>query len=394
MFRRVVFSGLAAGALAVSGLAATLPGATAASPTAAPAAQHTVRACATQVAPGYATCYAEAVAGATGKVRVSAAPLAAGFSPSQIQAAYKLTGLQSGGRTVAIVDAYGYSGLASDLATYRSHYGLPPCTIASGCLKIRDQNGGTNYPPNNSGWDLEQALDVDAVSAACPDCKILMVQANTPSFANLGAAVNTAAAQPGVVAISNSYGGSDGANQSAYDHKGIAITASTGDSGYQRGSAPADFTRVIAIGGTSLYQGGGGSRGYHETAWNGAGSGCSNVNKAPKYQHSVNTTCGNHDAMADVSAAADPSNGGLSIYGPSGWEQVGGTSESSPIIAAVYALSGNTSGYPGRYPYRNTSHLFDVTSGSNGSCGSPLCTAGPGWDGPTGLGTPNGTAAF
>ncbi|MGI8576602.1 MAG: hypothetical protein ACR2KG_01520 [Nocardioidaceae bacterium] len=390
MIRKVVFSGLAAGALAISGLATGLPGATAA-PT---GASHTVRVCTTHVAPGHATCYAEAVASANGKIRVSAKPFAAAFSPSDIQSAYKLTGLHSNGRTVAIVDAYGYSRLASDLATYRSNYGLPPCTVASGCLKIRDQNGGTNYPPNNSGWDLEQALDVDAVSAACPDCKILMVQANSPTFANLGTAVNTAAAQPGVVAISNSYGGGDSTNKSYYNHKNIAITASTGDSGNQGGSYPADDTHVVAVGGTSLYRGGGGSRGFHETAWNGAGSGCSNYNSAPKYQHTVNTSCGSKDATADVSAAADPGNGGLNIYGPNGWEQVGGTSESSPLIAAVYALSGNTAGYPGRYPYQNTSHLFDVTSGSNGSCGSPLCTAGPGWDGPTGLGTPNGASAF
>ena len=79
-----------------------------------------------------------------------------------------------------------------------------------------------------------------------------------------------------------------------------------------------------------------------------------------------------------------------------GWGTVGGTSASAPIIAAVYALAGNgASTTYGSYPYSHTSGLFDVTSGSNGSCGGIyLCTGKPGYDGPTGLGTPNGTSAF
>jgi len=388
--RPFMFSALAAGALAVSGLAAVPPGASA-MPTHGAGGQ-TVRVCAAHPQPGHATCLAVAVADANGDIITGASPLV-GFDASDVRKAYNFGGHRSNGRTVAVVDAYGYSGLAKDLAGFRKSNGLSPCTKGNGCLKILNQRGGTSYPPNNSGWDLEQALDVDMVSAACPDCKILVVQADTNSFANLAKAENTAAEQRGVVAISNSYGGGNGPNRSAYNHKGIAITASTGDSGYAGGLYPASDTHVIAVGGTSVFEDSS-NRGYHETAWSGAGSGCSNRNPAPAYQQSVKTSCGSKDATADVSGAADPNNGGLRVYYHGSFTQVGGTSESAPLIAAVYALSGRTDGYPGRYPYNNRKHLHDITRGSNGSCGAPLCSAGKGWDGPTGLGTPNGVAAF
>ncbi len=299
------------------------------------------------------------------------------------------------------MDAYGYPSLENDLATYRSYFGLPACTKANGCLKIVDQNGGTSLPRFDSGWAGEQALDVDAVSAACPDCKILVVQAKTPSFANLGTAVVTASKQAGVVAISNSYGGSDAADTtygSYYNHPGIAVTASTGDNGYQGGSYPASSSYVTAVGGTSLVAASN-TRGWSETVWSGAGSGCSTYNTALAAAATYGTGCAKR-AMADVSAAADPSQGGLAVYWPtnsrsSTWAQVGGTSESAPIIAAVYALSGNTSGSANAIPYSHPTALFDVTSGSNGTCPTTQwCNARAGWDGPTGLGTPNGVSAF
>jgi subtilase family serine protease len=265
-----------------------------------------------------------------------------------------------------------------------------------------DQNGGSSNPTTDEGWDVEQALDVDAVSAACPDCHILVVQATTSSFANLEAAVNRAAAQPGVVAISNSYGCRPGCtvpDNSAYNHPGIAVTASSGDIGFDGGSFPATDSKVVAVGGTSVTRDGS-ARGYHETAWSGAGSGCGN-NPKPAWQNAVGTTCATK-ATADVSAAADPNLGGLVVYcgsvlsqcGSGGFIQVGGTSEASPIIAAVYALSGNTTGYPAKIAYNHPAKLFDITSGSNGSCGVPVCTARAGWDGPTGMGTPRGVLAF
>ncbi|MGZ4444088.1 MAG: S53 family peptidase [Nocardioidaceae bacterium] len=337
----------------------------------------------------------------SGKVPAASSPAPTAKTPAQLQNAYKLTGATSGGRTVAIIDAYGYPNLANDPATYRSYFGLGACTTANGCLAIKDQNGGTNLPRFNAGWAGEQALDVDAVSAVCPDCKITVVQAKSASIADLGTAANTAAHLPGVVAISNSYGGgdlSDATYGSYYNHPGIAVTASTGDNGYQGGSFPASSSYVTAVGGTTLVAASN-SRGWSETAWSGAGSGCSTVNAALAAAAGANTGCAKR-AIADVSAAADPNNGGMAVFYPtsqtnSTWAQVGGTSESSPIIASVYALSGNTAGYANATPYSHTASLFDVTSGSNGSCPTTQwCNAGSGWDGPTGLGTPNGTGAF
>jgi subtilase family serine protease len=358
-------------------------------------------------APGEASCTARQTAGPDGKAapRLSAPP-SSGLTPAQIRDAYKLTGTASGGRTVAIVDAYGYPGLASDLATYRAQFGLPACTVASGCLRILNQNGGTALPAFNLGWAQEQALDVDAVSAACPDCKIVVVQANSSSFTDLGTAVQTASKIPGVVAISNSYGGSD-ASDSAYGKyynlPGIAVTASAGDNGYQGASYPASSHYVTAVGGTSLVKATN-ARGWSETAWSGTGSGCSAYNTALAAASTYSTGCSKR-AMNDVAAASDPSYGGISVYypsstGASGWGQFGGTSEAAPIIASVYALSGNTGSkatgtYANSIPYAHAGSFFDVTSGSNGTCATiRWCTAGTGWDGPTGLGTPNGVSGF
>jgi subtilase family serine protease len=302
---------------------------------------------------------------------------------------------------VAIVDAYDDPTAEADLAVYRSQFGLPACTTANGCFRKVSQNGTTSYPARDGGWAQEISLDLDMVSAACPSCHILLVEAKTPSFANLGTAVNRAASTAGVVAISNSYGGSDAPDSTYghyYNHPGIAVTASTGDDGYQGGSFPADSAYAVAVGGTTLNSSSN-ARGWTESAWSGAGSGCSSYNAALAAASSFGTGCSRR-AMADVSAVANPQTG-VAVYdstayqGRSGWLVFGGTSASSPIIASVYALSGNTAGYPSALPYQHSSSLFDVTSGSNGSCSpTQLCHARTGWDGPTGLGTPNGTAAF
>jgi len=364
---------------------------------------HAEKVCGTPAA-GHATCYAEAMVNAKGATPRASTPPAAAMTPAQIRDAYNLGSASSNGKTVAIVDAYGYTNLERDLAKYRSYFGLPACTSASGCLKIVNQSGGSSLPRMDVGWAQEQALDVDAVSAACPDCKILVVQANSTAFTDLGAAVNTAAKQSGVVAISNSYGtnGGDAPDStygSYYNHPGIAVTASTGDNGYQGGSFPASSTYTTAVGGTTLTSASN-ARGWSETAWDDAGSGCSDYNAQPSFQTTSMTGCSNR-AMADVAAAADPSHGGLAVYWPtsksvSTWAQVGGTSESSPLIAAIYAQGTNSlSGYPNALPYSHTGNLNDITSGSNGSCPtSTWCNAGTGWDGPTGLGTPNGVGAF
>ena len=380
--------GLTAGAVGVASSADAVPSA------------HGQRVCVDARA-GEASCHALKLVDADGQA--SASPNAAtpsGKSPSDIQSAYKLTGLKSGARTVAIVDAYGYPNAERDLGIYRAQFGLSACTASNGCLRIIDQNGGTNLPKLNVGWAQEQALDLDAVSATCPDCKIVLVQAKSASFADLGTAVNTAAKQGGVVAISNSYGGSDAPDTTYghyYNHPGIAVTASTGDNGYQGGSYPASSSYVTAVGGTSLTKAAN-ARGWTESVWSGAGSGCSTYNAALAAAASVGTGCARR-AMADVSAVADPQTG-LAVYAPttrtnSAWAQYGGTSLSSPIIAAVYALSGNVSGYANALPYQHRGALFDVTSGSNGTCPTTQwCHARTGWDGPTGLGSPNGVGAF
>jgi subtilase family serine protease len=321
-----------------------------------------------------------------------------GYGPADLRAAYALTSTGSASQTIAIVDAYDDGNAESDLAVYRSQYGLPPCTTANGCFRKVDQNGGTAYPRGDGGWAEEISLDLDMASAICPNCKILLVEAKTNSFANLSAAVDRAALM-GATVISNSYGGSEYSgevnDQSHYNHPGIAITVSSGDGGYGV-EFPAASQYVTAVGGTTLTRNTS-TRGFTETVWSGAGSGCSAYITKPSWQ--TDTGCARR-TVADVSAVADP-NTGVAVYDtyrlhPGGWLVFGGTSVSAPIIASVYALAGNASTVTyGSFSYSHTTSLFDVISGSNGSCGgSYLCTAKTGYDGPTGNGTPNGTGAF
>ncbi|WP_034263046.1 S53 family peptidase [Actinospica robiniae] len=338
------------------------------------------------------------------KIDATAHATPSGYGPSSIQSAYKLPSSTAGsGETVAIVDAYNDPTAAADLAVYRSQFGLAACTVASGCLKIVSQTGSTtSLPKTDAGWATEESLDLDMVSATCPNCHIILVEATSSSNANLGKAVNEAAAL-GADAISNSYGGSESSSDKTYDttyydHPGIAITASSGDSGYGA-QYPAASPYVTAVGGTSLSTSSN-SRGWTETAWSDAGAGCSAYDAQPSYQASVGTGCSKR-AIADVSAVADP-NTGVAVYdstayeGYVGWQVYGGTSVASPIIASVYALAGNTASVNNAaLAYANTGSLNDVTSGSDGSCStSQLCKARAGWDGPTGLGTPNGVGAF
>jgi len=376
---------VAAASLSTAGIA------TASTPGAAAAGKHALHACAAP-SKGFAGCNAQTMVNDNGAKPNASSP--SGLNPADIQSAYKLSG--SSTATVAIVDAYDDPNAEADLGVYRSQFGLPACTTANGCFKKVSQTGTTKYPRANAGWAVEISLDMDMVSAACPTCHILLVEASSNSFANLAAAVNYAATVPGVKAISNSYGGSDSAETSSYNHPGIAITASSGDSGYGAQS-PASYPHVIGVGGTSLTRNSS-TRGWTESAWSGAGSGCSTLNAKPSWQTSVTQCSGK--AISDVSAVADP-NTGVSVYdstsyqGTVGWSVWGGTSAASPIIAAVYALSGNTTGYPASITWANSAGLFDVTTGSNGTCSPSIwCHAGTGWDGPTGLGTPNGTSAF
>jgi subtilase family serine protease len=345
--------------------------------------------------PGHARCLSDVVTTLLGDILPFGSP--SGYGPPDLQAAYKLPSTTAGaGQTVAIVDAFDDPNAESDLATYRSTFGLPPCTTANGCFRKINQSGGTLPPLPDVGWAQEISLDLDMVSATCPNCHILLVETTTNLFSDLVAGVDQAAAQ-GANAISNSYGGSESSSeasdQSHYNHPGIAITVSSGDDGFGV-EFPAASQYVTAVGGTSLSRDGS-ARGFSERAWSGAGSGCSAYIAKPAWQ--ADSGCGRR-SVADVSAVADP-NTGVAVYdtfGSPGWMQFGGTSASAPIIAGVYALAGNAGSVTyGSYPYSHSGSLFDVQSGSNGSC-SPayLCTAGPGYDGPTGLGTPNGTGGF
>jgi len=323
-----------------------------------------------------------------------------GYGPSDLQSAYRLPSSTNGaGQTVAIVDAYDDPNAAADLNTYRSTYGLTAC--GTGCFSKVNQTGGSRMPRANGGWAQEISLDLDMVSAICPNCHILLVEASSNSFSNLLAAEDYATAHANYVSNSWSGGEFSSETSSSYDghfnKAGRVITASTGDNGYGVGY-PASSQYVVAAGGTSLSRASN-TRGWSETAWSGAGSGCSAYEPQPSWQSSVGniTSVCSKRALADVSAVADP-NTGVSVYdsyayqGLSGWLVFGGTSVSSPLLASVFALSGNTGG--AATLYANTGSLFDVAGGSNGSCGNDLCNAVSGWDGPTGSGSPNGVAAF
>jgi subtilase family serine protease len=270
------------------------------------------------------------------------------------------------------------------------------------------RDGSTKYPhTRDQGWSLEESLDVDAVSAVCPNCRILQVEANTGKQTDLGQAEHAAAAL-GATELSNSYEGSETKKDLSYDsayfdHPGIPIVAGSGDSGFGGfGGYPASSLNVTAAGGTSLVQDSSTARGWTETAWSGAGSDCSAYEPQPAWQAANATVAAvrSNRVTADVAADADP-NTGLAVYDTfgyyDGWFRIGGTSLATPIIASVYALAGNASSATTAYSYAHTFALNDVvsdTNNNNNSCTSALCVAGPGWDGPTGLGTPNGTGAF
>ncbi len=330
-----------------------------------------------------------------------------GFAPADLVSAYAIPASSaSGGKIVALVDATDSSGAFTDLTAYRAKYGLPvlpQCTSAPtnggpACFyKVNQTGEASNYPaadPRN-GWQGEIALDIEMVSAVCPDCTIVLVEATSATDANLGAAVNTAA-RMGASVISNSYGGAEDNSASSsstqyYDHAGILITAAAGDDAYSAGASfPASAPNVLGVGGTSLAKSTS-SRGWAETAWTSGGSGCSEVFAAPSFQSSLGLSDCSKRAVSDVSAVGDP-NTGLATYcaDEGGWIIVGGTSAASPIVAGIFARLG-LAGETNAFPYSHTSAFYDVTSGSNGSCGgTEICTARAGYDGPTGLGTPNG----
>ncbi|WP_020499024.1 S53 family peptidase [Sciscionella marina] len=385
--------------------------------------------------------------------RDSASPLStaapAGYGPGELAKAYHLP---SGGsaNTVAIVGVGAYPSLESDLAHYRQQYGLPECTTANGCLTVTDYHGGPALASNDANAPIERsyatetALDLDMASAACPGCKIRMVQIPTDILKLLGAILNgfsvplandfgTAvnyAASHGAGAVSMSYGlpngilgageMNGGAPAKALNHTGMAVLAASGDGGYTGTDQrwPQELPWVTSVGGTTLKTGDGGKT-YTQQAWGGmfkgkwvgAGSGCNNAtDPAVGQPASVSTHCSGHRAASDVSAVADPTTG-VAVYdtfvpdgSKPGWLVAGGTSAASPFIAGLYARGGHIDGVHGPNTMYTApkSAITDVTGGSNAeqgasACrqyGAELCTGAAGWDGPTGAGIPNGLGAF
>jgi subtilase family serine protease len=390
-------------------------------------------ACAAPTAPGTMQCFARVEVQPALRPALALSPLAlpTGYGPVQFHGAYalpKVTPLVAGSKTkrkaqtIAIVDAYRSPTQFGDLTKFDTTFGLPAfprCSkkVTTACFQAMNETGGTTLPASGvpSGWDVEISLDVQVAHEICQNCKILLVEATAPTSADLGTAVNTAVAK-GANVVSNSYGsytltsGSVASGRGDYAHPHEAIVVSAGDSGF--GPAyPADLDTVVAVGGTNLQLGAGNTYGS-ESVWNqgatsATGSGCDDASAARAWQTALanwsSTGCGTFRAMNDVSADADPSTGAAVYDGAYGWMQVGGTSLAAPLIAGVYGLAANSStvSYPASLPYAHTASLHDVTSGNDLpgkaglTCGMPLeCNAGPGYDLPTGIGTPRGIAGF
>ncbi len=327
-----------------------------------------------------------------------------GYDPATLQAAYNLTASSASlgsNNTIAIVDAGDNPTAEADLATYRAQFNLPACTTANGCfLKVNQTGQAGNYPDfMDSGWQGEEALDLDMASAICPNCKIILVESNS-NFSNDLAAAEITAGKLGAVAISNSFSGGENLTDptigSAYNQPGVGIIASSGDNGFPNIGDPATVPYVTSVGGTSLTQATGTTtRTGTETAWNQAGSGCSIAQPKPTYQHDNLCTT---KTVSDVSAVADQ-NTPVWVYNAGSWLLYAGTSVSSPIIAGVVALNNTNYTYNPGLPYANLQSLNDITTGNNNHSGMactllPLCSAVVGYDAPTGLGTPNGDKAF
>jgi subtilase family serine protease len=386
-----------AGLLALSGLALAAGPADAAPPagSAAPAHAHK-RVCNLPVA-GRAACDALVVTDAASGRPLATTSYASGYSPQQLQTAYGPFGTNA--PTVAVVDAYANPNAATDLNVYRQQFGLGAAKLT----QVNQNGGAIGSVTGNTGWGQEEMLDLEMVSAICPGCSILYVGANSASFSDLAAAVDTAAGR-GAKVISNSYGGSEFAGETSltnWNIPDVAVTVSSGDNGYGV-EFPAASAGAIAVGGTTLKLDSTNHR-ASETVWSGAGSGCSAYITKPAWQH--DSGCSRR-TIADVAAVADPSTG-VAVYdtygstGGANWYVFGGTSVAAPLVGAIYARAGivDSSSYPVANAYADAGGLFDVTSGRNGTCSSKrstatayLCTGAVGYDGPTGNGTPKGDA--
>jgi subtilase family serine protease len=320
-----------------------------------------------------------------------------GWGPSDLQAAYDLPSSSRGfGQIVAIVDAYDNPVVASDLATYRSNFGLP----AAKFYKYNQKGQQKHYPNVDVGWGVEIDLDVEMVSASCPNCTIYLIEANSSTTLDLEAA-EVEAVTLGAHIVSNSwicYRSTSCLKRSKFDTPGVAYLAAAGDQGYNWEGLPMALPNVISVGGTVLSRFG---KKYSERVWSGTGSGCAPGVAKPKWQHDPGCSTRTNN---DVAAVAWD----LAVYdtfGWRGWITVGGTSAASPLLAGVYGLAGNVSTQTTGKKFwtmrasKRAHDLHTISFGNNGSCWtSYLCIAGTGqfgvFSGPTGWGTPNGLGAF
>ena len=336
---------------------------------------------------------------------------AAGYTPCNIQNAYDLTAAATKdgtGSVVAVVDPYDDPKAASDLAVFRAHFGLAKCTTANKCFKKLNQTGqAKDYPTPNASFAQETSLDLDMVSASCPRCHIWLVEANSNGLGDLFGAIGEAI-KLGAKVVSDSWGSGEQneevSQDPTLDAPGVAITFSSGDGAYQAGlQYPASSNYVTSVGGSELTPDSGTKRGWDESTWvntssspptQGSGSGCSGYEGKPAWQSDAG--CPNRTTADSSMVAANVL--GYDSYDASGWYYEFGTSVSSPLIAGIYGLAKNPASItvPVSAAYKApATDLHDITTGSTGTC-SPtyLCTAGHGYDGPTGLGTPNGIGAF
>jgi subtilase family serine protease len=418
-------------------------------------------------------------------------PSGFGLTPDDLQKAYGYNRLTPVEQTVAIVDAYDDPNAASDLAEFEANYGLTDTGLFR---KVGQSGSATRLPAKDrAGWSGEESLDIDAVRSVCASCTILLVEANSARIRDLSAAAATAV-RLGANEVSNSYGGSEKFSRMSktvaarYAHPGVVFTASTGDEGWygwgfaatgpksqSSPSQPATLPGVVAVGGTHLSLGSDAHR-RNETVWNNygphanaflhgrsgggaTGGGCSTITRAPWWQRHVagfaKTGCGNKRLAADISADGDPQTGldvhdtywcGRAACGPRGqmpaWQTIGGTSLSSPLIAAMWALAGGAHGARNpaatlysRYATRGHAGVYDVRQGGNAYCAAlsnkacahvggakievnqptrygrvdcrftnsgkdrptkhhSQCLAGKGFDGPSGIGAPSNLTVF
>lgn len=317
----------------------------------------------------------------------------AGLTPAQVKMIYNLP--STGGRgTIAIIEAYDDPTLENDLRVFNTQFKLPLCTFKNGCL-IKHLIGRQK---DDAGWSLETSLDVEWAHALAPQAKILVVFAKTPSGQNLLDAIDYARRQPGVVAISMSWGGAEFPDELSLDghfidpNRKITFFASSGDDGTGV-SWPAASPNVVAVGGTYVFLNAQNQL-KSETAWEGSGGGVSKYEPEPAYQLKYNILKVNgYRATPDVSFVADPRSG-FSVYCSTrrskGWFVLGGTSAGAPQWAAIKALglaADNNRFYQDKASTASSKYFRDIKSGQNGNCGY-YCEARRHYDFVTGLGSP------